>query len=359
MAKATGQITIIDYNDALTLTSFISSNVVRTQMYNPDNGSYSPDWSTSPFLVLTTSLFKAGTATDIITTAGVKSVKYYEMVDGTKTEITATDTRVFSGTKNHILTIKSNEMASVDAKDYFCTIIYTDESTGLDITQECSISFSKVKNGSGLQDAIANTPNGNIFRNPDNTDTLIGTIDLWRGSTIDTTDVEYQWYMQDSSVITDEGGGIGWKKLTNTSGKYTGVTTNTITVYADAFTNIGVFKASVKDTDSTSATYNTYFWDTVTFIDVTDPIAVTVTSTGGDVFKNGVGTSVLRAVLYQGGVEVDTTGTANTYKWYKYDKNGTLDPDFGGTGVSYKTGKEITVTSTDVTVKSTFKVEVE
>lgn len=360
MAKATGQITIVDYNDALTLTSYISSNVVKTQMYNPDNGSYNPDWSTSPFLVLTASLYKLGTATDIITSSDVKSVKYYEIISGTETEITATATRVFSGTKNHILTIKSNEMANIDAKDYICKITYTDPSTNLDLIQKTSISFSKVKNGSGLQDAIASTPNGNIFKNAAGTDTLIGKIDLWRGSVIDTTDVSYQWYKQDSSVIVDEGGGVGWKKLTDTSGMYTGVTTNTITVYDASITNIGIFKASVKDTDSTSPTYNTYFWDTVTFVDLTDPLAVTVTSTGGDVFKNGQGSSTLRAAVYQAGYEIDTASPYTyTYKWYKYNKNGVLDPDFGGTGISYKTGKTINVTDADVDVKSTFKVEIE
>ena len=58
---ATGQITIIDYNDALTLSGFITSNVVKTQMYNPDNDSYTPNWASSPFLVLTPSLYRIGT----------------------------------------------------------------------------------------------------------------------------------------------------------------------------------------------------------------------------------------------------------------------------------------------------------
>ena len=40
MSKAQGQFTIIDYNDALTLTGYIGSNLAKTQMYNPDNGSY-------------------------------------------------------------------------------------------------------------------------------------------------------------------------------------------------------------------------------------------------------------------------------------------------------------------------------
>lgn len=358
MAKAVGQITIVDYNDALTLTSFISSNIVKTQMYSTDNDSYNPDWSKSPFLVLTASLYKIGTTTDIITTANVQSVKYYELVSGVETEITATSSRVFSGTKNHILTIKTNEMSSVDAKDYICKITYRDESTGLDIIQKCSISFAKVQNGSGLIDAIANTPDGNIFKN-ELVPSLTGTIDLWRGSSTDTTNVSYQWYMKDASVSTDQGGGIGWKKLTDTNNKYTGTTTNTITVYPGAFNNIGVFKASVKDTDSSSATYNTYFWDTITFIDNTDPISIIVTSTGGDVFKNGTGSSTLRAGVYQAGAEIDAAGTEYTYKWYKYDSDGTLDPDFGGEGIAYKTGKTLAVTGTDVDVKATFQVEID
>lgn len=37
MSKAQGQFTIIDYNDALTLTGYIGSNLAKSQMFNPDN----------------------------------------------------------------------------------------------------------------------------------------------------------------------------------------------------------------------------------------------------------------------------------------------------------------------------------
>lgn len=358
MAKATGQFTIIDYNDALTLTSFISSNLVRTQMYNPDNGSFSPDWSTSPFLVLTASLYKIGTATDIITDAAVRSVTYFEFINGVKTDITATSTRVLSGTKNHILTIKANELANVDSKDYGVRIVYRDPTTSLDLTQESTISFSKVQNGSGLVDAIATTPNGYVFKN-NLVASLTGHVDLWRGSTIDTTNVTYQWYIQDSTVQTDQGAGIGWRRLTETTGVFEGVATDTLTIFPNSFTNIGVFKVGVTDTDSSSSTYNSTFWDTVSFIDNTDPIVITITSTGGDVFKNGVGTTTLAAIVYQAGYEIDASGTAYTYKWYKYDKDGNMDINFGGTGISYKTGKTISVTGSDVDVKATFKAEID
>ena len=67
MSKAQGQFTIIDYNDALTLTGYIGSNLAKTQMYNPDNGSYTPDWKTKN-LVLTPSLYVIGTPADQIAT---------------------------------------------------------------------------------------------------------------------------------------------------------------------------------------------------------------------------------------------------------------------------------------------------
>lgn len=347
MAIATGQITIIDYNDALTLSGFITSNLVKTQMYNPDNGSYTPSWAKSPYLILTPSLYKIGLTTDIITDSAVKSVKWYEYIDGEETEITATTNRTLSGTKSHILTIKTNELDGLSGKDYTCKVTYLDPTTNLTLEHKFSITFSKTVNGSGIADAIALCPEGNVFKNG-NIESLKATCDLWRGSTTDTTGVSYQWYQQDSSITTDQGAGIGWKKLTDTTGKYTGTTTRELTVYPGAFNNVGVFKCGIKDTDTESASYNSTFWDVVTFIDNTDPIVVTITSTGGDVFKNGNGSSTLTANLYQAGEEIDEAGTQYTYTWTKYLSDGTLDSSFN------KTGKTISVTGTDVNVKSTF-----
>lgn len=65
MTIATGQITITDFNDALTLTGFINSNHPKTQQFNPDNGTYNPNWA-STNLVLTPSLYKQGSNSDLI-----------------------------------------------------------------------------------------------------------------------------------------------------------------------------------------------------------------------------------------------------------------------------------------------------
>ena len=256
MSKAQGQFTIIDYNDALTLTGYIGSNLAKSQMYNPDNGSYNPNWA-STNLVLTPSLYVIGTTTDQITSSNVTSVKWYQ---GTSTTaITSTGNFALSGTKSHILTIKANIMAGLPGVDFKCVITYRDSSTGLSITHPLSISFSRVVNGGGIVDLLVTTPNGNVFKNSE-VPTLTAKAELWRGSVVDTTNVTYKWAIMDSTVTStsstgyDADFGIGWKKLSDTTGKYTGTTTNTITVYASAVNSYAVFKCIATDSDSASNT---------------------------------------------------------------------------------------------------------
>ena len=357
MSKAQGQFTIIDYNDALTLTGYIGSNLAKSQMYNPDNASYSPDWS-STNLVLTPSLYVIGTTTDQITTAAVTSVKWY--LGSSTTAITTSGNYALSGTKSHILTVKGNVMAGLPGIDYRCVITYKDSSTGLSITHPLTISFSRVVNGGGIVDLLVTTPNGNVFKNSE-VATLTAKAELWRGSTVDTTNVTYKWGVMDSTVTSsssagyDASFGTGWRKLSDTTGMYSGTTTATITVYAAAVDSYAVFKCVATDSDSTSNTYNKTFTDVATFIDNSDPIQVVVTSTGGDVFKNGVGSTVLTAVVYQAGAEIDADGKG-TYTWTKYNKDGAIDTSWGTSGS--KTGKTLSVSSSDVATKATFMVVV-
>ena len=90
-----------------------------------------------------------------------------------------------------------------------------------------------------------------------------------------------------------------------------------------------------------------------TFIDNSDPLQIIVTSTGGDVFKNGQGTTVLTAVCYQAGSEGDAAGN---YTWTKDNKDGVVDTSWGTNGS--KTGKTLSVSSADVDTKATFMVVV-
>ena len=81
-------------------------------------------------------------------------------------------------------------------------------------------------------------------------------------------------------------------------------------------------------------------------------------SSAGNIFKNRQGATTIKARLYRNGEELDTAGTAKRYKWSKYDKNGVMDANFGGTGNAYKTGKTITVNASDIVAKAMLKCEV-
>lgn len=81
-------------------------------------------------------------------------------------------------------------------------------------------------------------------------------------------------------------------------------------------------------------------------------MVVTVKSSAGDVFKNGVGTSDLTAELFLSGGKIDEDGSFYTYSWTKHDKDGIRDMSFA------RSGKTITVSSADVDTKATFFVDI-
>lgn len=362
---STGQFTIIDYNDALTLTGFISANNRTNQSYNPDNASYTPNYA-STNLVLTAQLFKAGSSTEILSNvaeaANIISIQWYD--DTSATPVALTNNTSYAGVTTRTLTIKTNIMTpSSPGKNISCLIKYKDPTTGLTLDYKTQINLSLVSNGSALAYANVYATNGNVFKNGAVANLPIKA-ELWRGSVIDTTLVTYKWAIQDPSVSStsssgyDATFGIGWKKLSDVTSSVTGTATNTITVYPSLVQNFAVFQVAIKDTDTASPTYNTTFKATCTILDQSDPIALVVTSTGGDVFKNGEGSTVLTAELYQNGAKLNSV-TGYTFKWYKYNSSGSLVTGWGGSSVDYKTGQTLSIGSADVDVKATFQCIVE
>lgn len=346
MATAQSQFTIVDFNDAITLTGYINSNLSKTQMYNPDNGTYNPDW-TENNLVLTPSLFLRGGSDDLIQSSAVQSVSWYK--DDGDTALTSGSTYDINAT-THALTVKSNVMANETGVSYRCVVTYYDDSTKLSIPCVMDIAFSRVVNGSGITALDVTTPNGNIFKNGSIT-SLTAKAELWRGSVVDTDKVSYQWYKLDPSVSTNQGGGVGWAKLTDAANKYSGSTTNVLTIYGTEVNSYATYKCVATDTDSTSATHNQTFENVASFVDMNDPINVVIESTGGSFFKNGEGETRLTARVYQNGVEIDTAGEAN-YTWSKYDAESNLVSGWT------RNGKGIDIGAGDVDVKSTYVVTV-
>jgi hypothetical protein len=345
-----GQITIVDFNDAVALTSYINGNQALTQVYNPDNMTYTPSYASSN-LVLTPSLFSSinGSA-DIIASAQVKGIKWF---DGA-TEITASDGNytiaAWAAGSNRPLTIKANLLnGATQAKTYTCEITYQDPNTAATLIAKCNITINRINNGGGVTIAQVTTPNGNVFKNGAGSN-LTAKADLLRATGTDTTGNTYKWQKLIGSTWTDLSAG-------NANG-ITGFATDTLTIPASGVTGVQMFKCIITDSDATSPTNGQTFSATCTIIDQTDPIQVVVTSSNGDVLKNGAGSTTLTAKLYQAGQEIDAAGSKYTYTWTKVDKDGNPDANFGGAGVATKTGKTLTVGDADVNQKATFFVSV-
>ena len=171
---ARGQVTIIDQNDAVSLQAFVGSNQPLTQVFNKDTGVFAPNWTASPYLVLTPSLFVSGKgAADQITTVGnaavltpgVKSgsAKWYK--NGTVIATGADGCTIGAASAKYALTVKTNHMSvSVPQVRYTFEAVYID-ANGLEIPFRSDIQFTQHLNAGATIVAVAYAPGGVVFRN--------------------------------------------------------------------------------------------------------------------------------------------------------------------------------------------------
>jgi hypothetical protein len=193
------------------------------------------------------------------------------------------------------------------------------------------------------------TPEGNTLKNSEGT--LKAQMNIYNGTAEVTSGITYKWYIQDPSATASSGGdsdgGTGWRLLNSTyNAGVTNYTTKEITIPASAIASVESFLCV--------ATYGgKKYKDVCTVTDVTDPILVTVI--GMNTFKNGEGTTELKAILYRNGAEIDSAGTEYTYTWSLYNQqNVKVTPTYTTT----MTGKTITVDGRDVDGRANIICEV-
>lgn len=199
-----------------------------------------------------------------------------------------------------------------------------------------------------------------------------------------------------STQITS-GATYAWSKYSSGSWvTISGQTGSSLTVAGSDVTSMASYRCTM--------TYNSKtYTDVITLIDKTDNYQLDIDSTAGDIFKNGVGETILVARLWQNGAEVDAlkattysttdptspatgdfyykitkstpemslmrySGSAwvdvteqtayahiKIYTWYRRDKDG--NPLDGGD--AFATGKTIFINGDDVDNKTVFVCEVE
>lgn len=339
MAISRGQITIVDLNDAKSLNLYLSANQPTTQIFNRENSSYVPDYTASPFLVIKPELYVSGTSANVI--SNIETPPTWTIND-------SKELATFGATADtaypYALTIKNN-MTTISQMKVECEVTYVDPVTLVKTKSKSVMTFTKTENAGRLIVAISYAPNGTIFKQ--GVASLKAHCDLWRGSTIDNTNVNYQWYKLSTNGT--------WTKLDATTNfGITDYTTNEITIPSSAVLNFETFKCEITDTDNASGTYKTTVSDIISFADLTDPYQIEVVSPAGDKIVNGQGSIDITAEVWQNGEKLSDVSKFN-FTWKKFNKDGVQDTNWGTSGT--KTGQVLNVSASDISIKSTFIVE--
>ena len=105
---ATGQISIVDLSDGKSLSCYITSNLPKTQILDPNpGGTINPDWSGTPKLMLTPVVFANQTALSL-NTAGLSIT--WKRKEGAGAEAALVTGEAVSG---GILTVSTNKLTGV------------------------------------------------------------------------------------------------------------------------------------------------------------------------------------------------------------------------------------------------------
>ncbi len=340
-------VTIKDFNDGVRLTVKLDGNKPRTHVWDPTNQVISPAWTADSPLTITPNVVVAGTTVNLVP-SGLKSYKWQRRIGSDAwADVSAANGETVPNTATKALVVARNIMVgSIDTVEYKFSGVYYDSTLQMDLTFEDILPFGRVTNGTALVLARAYPESGNSFVNHA-PDTLRIIAELMRGTTRDSTLIEYLWHKESSS---------GYVPLTSSN---TGYNTNTLTVTQAMVTSLATFKCKIKDIDPNSDTYQNEYWtEGISIVDLNDPYTSEADATA-DTFKNGVGESTITARVFQANGEIDpyVEGKAASaylfdYKWYKVSHDGTIIPN-------YATGKRITVTGDDVNIIEKFKCDID
>lgn len=362
---SSGQITIVDMYDAVTLNAWISATQATSQTYNNTTKVWSPNYVSSA-QTLTLNLTRAGSV-DSLTGSGLSDIVWTKTVGNTSTVISATTGTEFVSATGLILTTKNNVPVANNAIRYTVEGNWKDPITKFKIPFSADIDIILIQLAKAAIIGNIFAPDGDYFRNNMPASLKIQA-ELYKDGALSGGSKKFKWFANDNSVQTvqDTDAGSGWRKITATTGTTGAVASSgfdvaingqgTLTVFPDAVTNGQTFLAII--TDNEGGTLGTKVKQYITIRDMDDPTMTIVDSSGGNILKNGTGSTVLNARLYRNGEEIDVSGTEFIYKWYKWQDGERVD-NWVGTGVHHKTGKSLSVGNADVQLKTTFKVEVE
>lgn len=353
---STGQLTIVDNNDARPITAFVAASASTQQVYTKDEStvSYTPNWVSTP-LVLTAKVYVGGTTSATEVAASLTNRKWS----------TDLSTSLGSGAT---YSISTNLAAGSAPVTYYFEGDYTDPVTGLVSHIVASIVVSQVKTGTNavyiqirgqlsIEEATGATKN-----------TATVTADLIRAAGVDDTGVTYQWFQsphaaadQIDANLANVATRYGFRTTAQVAANSpTSAAMNTaipadgtwadvksITINEAAVADIAVFLVKAKDSDGT--VYQQFF----TVYDVSDPYDTKLISTAGDKLQNGTGSTDVYPEVYYGAAKISDL-TSWSFTWYFYDRDGYRGAFVDTTRTAQAGGRNITAHTTGTSAVFTY-----
>lgn len=382
---ATGQLTIVDTNDAKPITAYLTANAGVQQVYSKDNDtvSFIPSWFTANSNTgnhIEPKVFVGGIGAAQEVTHLLANRKF-TLTPGGAALTNATTSALFVNDSGGALTtpytitldavtsrlaIKGNLLDTAGQFVVYFEGDYTDPATGLVTHIIASISLNTVKTGTNA--VYINTRGNNVITQADgSTKNVVAiTADLVRSSGVDTSNLTYKWYEANGATqITTGTSGVATKygfKTTASGASPTaspsdlnvnipsaaGNAHNTIVIAEPAIAGLGVFKVTI--TDSADArTWEQWF----TVFDVSDPYIVRITSSSGDKLQNGQGSTTLTPTVFNGSAQVGSL-TGWSFDWYLYDRDGKRAAFVDTAKISVAGGAPITANGTGASATFTY-----
>ena len=316
---STGQITIVDNNDARPITAFITASQGTQQIFTKDESfvSSTPNWAATPN-VLTARVFVGGTTSAIDVTNQVTNRKWSNDLN----------TSIGTGTT---LTVNTNmDPAVAPQRVFYFEADYTDPVTGLVSRIIAQITLSVVRTGTNAVYLLPRGSNAILQADGSTKNVAVVAIDVIRAAGVDTTGITYRFYEQNGSVqITSAMNTRYGLRTTSPSAAPAGTASdigvnlpgagawsahNTLVIHESAVADMAVLRAEARDADGTI--YQCYF----TVYDVSDPYDLKLISTAGDKLQNGVGATNVYPMVWNGASQLTAGDTAAwNFRWYFFD----------------------------------------
>lgn len=355
---STGQITIVDNNDAKPITAFITSNISTNQIYAKDDAviTYIPNYATTN-LVLSAKVYVGGSTAPVDVT-NLSSLTGHKWSTDLTTSIGTTP----------VLTINTNMSLATPSLIYYYEADYTDPNTGLVSHIIAQIGVNVLQTGTNA--IYVQVSGQNIIKTATGTvkNTATMKADLVRASGVDDTGTTYQWYELPSNTPISQATTSNWAAK---YGFQTTVQANAGTVvnvgtgvpatssYTDtkgivigepAVNSLGLYRVECQDQDGKK--YQGFF----TVYDVSDLYNVKVMSTAGDKLQNGVGQTDVYPVVYYG-PNIVTDQSSWTFKWYFYDglSPGNQAGFIDTTRTAVSTGRVVTTNTAGASAMFTYR----